>query len=332
MSEVGKATTGLVNRRDLVCALGDFREVVVPDRDEPNWWAGAPSVVYDGEGDGEDGEFWLAVRMRTAEGKRGSRGYELRILRSRDGDRFAVASKISRDDTGVAVFERPSLVLTPERKFRLYGCSSFLGSWAVWKLDDADDPTAFDPGTLEVVLHAPPRDTPAAALQGFKDPFVTHIGGRWHMFVIGEAHKSAARPYHFTSGDGVTWEPWPADLVGGKPGSFFSATGWHSWSTRPACVVPLGVGYLLAYEGSHLNWHDAVYNLATGLAYSPDLTHWHDLTPDAPLLVSTTPGNFHTWRYSHWLPVGGEMHVYWEGARPNDTFATRHAKFPLDSS
>jgi hypothetical protein len=44
------------------------------------------------------------------------------------------------------------------------------------------------------------------------------------------------------------------------------------------------------------------------------------LTPDSPLLVSTTPGKlFRTWRYSHWMLVDRELWVYAEVARPNQT-------------
>ncbi len=49
------------------------------------------------------------------------------------------------------------------------------------------------------------------------------------------------------------------------------------------------------------------------------------MTPDEPLLKSTTPGPYHTWRYSHWLPVGDRVHVYFEAARPNNTNETRLA-------
>ncbi len=314
------------DRTDIVEALGQFTTVVEPERDEPGWWAGAPSVAHDGN----TGEFWLAVRMRTAEGQRGSRGYELRILKSKNGKQFHLVKKIHRTEMDVSVFERPALIIKEDGKFTLYGCSSFMGQWAIWKLADVDDPSRLDPGTMEVIHHPPLNAGPEAALHGYKDPFIIRIKNRWHMTVIGEAHKIAARPYHFISQDGIAWEPWPADVLNGKPATFFEATGWHDWATRPACLVPQRVGTLLVYEGSHLNWHDSVYNLATGLAYSPDMTRWHDLTPDTPMLTSTTPGRFHTWRYSHWLPVDGTMHVFWEGAKPNDAFETRMATFPLD--
>ena len=315
-------------REDIVDKLSKFETVVEPDKNEPNWWAGAPSVAYDHN----SGEMWLATRMRTAEGRRGSRGYEIRILKSKDKKNFEVVRKIHRKELGVPVLERPSIVIRPDGKFSLYGCSPFLGQWTIWKLDDVAEPAEFDPESIDVVLHPPINETPQAALTGYKDPFLIRIGKKWHMTVIGEAHKCAARPYHFISDDGVEWNPWPTDIMNGKPATFFQATGWHDWATRPACLIPLKIGAILVYEGSHLNWHDAVYNLATGLAYSPDLVNWYDLTPKEPLLKSSTPGNFHTWRYSHWLPLDGKMYVFWEGARPNDTFATRMATFTLDDA
>ncbi|MBD3350328.1 MAG: hypothetical protein GF364_02475 [Candidatus Lokiarchaeota archaeon] len=318
----------LFDRTDLINALTDFKTIVEPEKDEENWWAGAPSVVFDAK----DHKFWLAVRMRTGEGRRGSRGYEIRILNSNNGEDFSIVKKIHRKEMDVQVFERPALIMLPNKKFRLYGCSSFLGQWVIWKLDDVEYPMDLDPTTMEIILHPPLSDGPSAALKGYKDPFVIWYKNKWHLTVNGEAHKTAARPYHFISHDGFEWAPWPNDVVNGKPATFFETTGWHNWVTRPACLIPLKIGVLLIYEGAHLNWHDAVYNLATGMAYSPDLTHWHDLTPDEPLLKSTTPGDFHTWRYSHWLPVEGEMYVYWEGARANNTFATRMAKFPLDDA
>lgn len=82
----------------------------------------------------------------------------------------------------------------------------------------------------------------------------------------------------------------------------------------------MGVGYLFIYEGSNSKWYDPVYNIATGLGFTFDLTNILDLTPDSPLLVSTTPSSFFsTWRYSHWMHVEEEIWVYAEVARPNLT-------------
>ena len=84
----------MINRQDIIDALSKFKTVVEPEKNEANWWAGGPSVAYDEH----NKEFWLAVRMRTAEGTRGSRGYEIRILKSKDGENFSIVKKIHRKD------------------------------------------------------------------------------------------------------------------------------------------------------------------------------------------------------------------------------------------
>ena len=49
-----------------------------------------------------------------------------------------------------------------------------------------------------------------------------------------------------------------------------------------------------------------------------------DLTPEAPLVVSTTPSeHFHTWRYSHWMWVDDELWAYAEVANPNESHEIR---------
>ena len=65
----------------------------------------------------------------------------------------------------------------------------------------------------------------------------TALEGRYHMLVIG-CQAEVERTYHFVSDDGETWEP-----VG--DGLAFRCTGWHNFYTRPACLVPMGVGYLV---------------------------------------------------------------------------------------
>ena len=106
--------------------------------------------------------------------------------------------------------------------------------------------------------------------------------------------------------------------------------GWHNFFTRPACVLAAPMGYYFFYEGSSHRWYDPGYNIATGLGHTIDLSSVTDLTPTAPLLRSTTPGDYHTWRYSTWLIVGDEMHVYAEVARPDNSNEIRRFVLPLD--
>jgi hypothetical protein len=242
---------------------------------------------------------------------------------SDDGRRYKQVHNVHRDDAGVPVFERPCLMRHPQSgKFRLYGCAGLKDGWTIIKFDDTDSPTEINPETLAPVL-APSQSTdPFVGTIGYKDPVVLVARGEWHMFVIGT--DKTERIWHFTSGDGVEWASASEHPV-------LENAGWHNYFTRPASVVPMPLGYLFVYEGSHTRWHDPIYNIATGLAYSPDLKTFIDLTPDQPLLRSTTPGDNHTWRYSHWMAVDDKMWVFWEAARPNNTNELRVATFDLDT-
>ena len=284
-----------------------YRVILEPERNEPHWWAGAPSVIRTA-----DGEFFLAARMREAVSPRGRRGYEIRILRSADGLEFSPLYTISRDQVGLGVFERPALAIDPATGlFRLYVCAAIEEHlWGILRFDDTDDLSRIDLDSLRPVLRPTAADEEHAMRRGYKDPFVIHAARRWHMFVIG--HDYVERAWHFVSPDGERWQEDPHNPV-------LDAGGWHNCFTRPACVLPTGAGYLLVYEGSSAGWYDPSYNIATGLAYTLDLSNVVDLTPDAPLLKSTTPGDYHTWRYSHWLRVDGQIYIYAEVARPNNT-------------
>jgi len=297
---------------EIVKALSEYKVVLEPDEDTPEWWAGAPSVVR-----AADGTFYLAARMREGISLPGKRGYEIRILRSEDGRHFEAINSITREAAGVPVFERPALVVDPATGlFRLYGCSGLEHGWTILKFDDVDDPASFDAATARPVLAAEHVDSNFARVTGYKDPVVFWDGDQWRMFVIG--CDVVERIHHFTSANGETWSP---------AGRVLENAGWHNFFTRPASVLPLAVGYLFVYEGSSIDWHDPVYNIATGLAYSPDLETFVDLTPDEPILRSTTPGDYSTWRYSHWMRVGDEIFVYFEAARPNKTNEVRVGVF-----
>jgi len=290
--------------------FAEYEVVLEPDKDEAEWWAGAPSVARD-----TLGVFWMAARMRTADAPYGLRGYEVRILRSEDGVKFTPVHRIKREDVPIPGFERPALVIDPRTGlFKLYACGPWKGGpWTIVKFDDVKDPREFKASTARPVI-APqakvlPRDMP---VEGYKDPVIVWAEGAFHAYLIGQ-HRGLERVYHFRSEDGETWAP-----VGSPYESIMRLDGWHDFFVRPASVVPLPFGYLFVYEGSNVKWYDPVYNVATGLGFTFDLHHVEDLTPRAPLLVSTTPSPlFRTWRYSHWLMVDGALWVYAEVGRPN---------------
>ncbi|NLE44239.1 MAG: hypothetical protein GX620_05925 [Chloroflexi bacterium] len=301
-----------MNLRSIVEALADYTVVLQPDRDVPEWWAGAPSVAVS-----PDGVFYLAARMREGDSPRGKRGYEIRILRSTDGLHFTPIHHIRREDVGVSGFERPALLWDHGTgAYRLYTCTGLQQGWVILRFDDSPDPGGFRPTTARTVLSASYPDDGFVHVTGYKDPIVFHDQRIWHMFVI--AIDRVERIRHFVSDTGDDWQPASA-------GPVMPNDGWHNFFTRPASVLPLSVGYLIVYEGSNLEWRDPVYNIATGLAYSPDLSSYFDLTPASPLLTSTTARDYHTWRYSAWVPRQGRIFVYFEAARPNNTNELRVA-------
>lgn len=114
--------------------------VLEPDHNEPEWWAGAPSVVR-----ANDGSFYLAARMREGMSPPGFRGYEIRILHSPDGVHFEPIHRIRREDAGLRGFERPALVIDPHTgAFKLYACTPGEQGWCILRFDDAKNPAAFD--------------------------------------------------------------------------------------------------------------------------------------------------------------------------------------------
>ena len=297
--------------------------ILEPDKDAADWWAGAPSVVRD-----PNGTFWLACRMRTADAPRGLRGYEIRILRSADGIHFKKVHRIPREAVPIPGFERPALLIDPKTgQFKLYGCGPWKGGpWSIIKFADVDDPTQFDPSSAKVVIAPQDKSYDRDIIpHEYKDPFIIHAGGMYHCYVIGVMRRTE-RIYHFQSADGEQWEP-----VGSPYQSIMGLTGWHDFYVRPASIVPVGVGFLFFYEGSNCAWYDPVYNIATGVGFTFDLHHITDVTPDAPLVGSTTPSErFHTWRYSHWMWVEDELWVYAEVAKPNESHEIRLFRLARD--
>ncbi len=290
----------------------DYEVILKPNKDEAEWWAGAPSVVRD-----RKGVFWLACRMRTADSPRGLRGYEVRILRSENGIHFEKAHRIKREEVPIPGFERPALLIDPQTgRFKLYGCGPWKkGPWCIIKFADEDHPTQFRPSSAKVVIAPLPKSYDRDVIvNGYKDPFILYAERAYHCYVIGVIRRTE-RLFHFHSRDGEQWEP-----MGSPYQPIMDLEGWHDFYVRPASVLSMGIGYLFIYEGSNNDWYDPVYNIATGLAFTFDLHNVIDLTPDSPLVISTTPSErFYTWRYSHWMHVDGEVWVYAEVAKLNDS-------------
>ncbi|MBP9902975.1 MAG: hypothetical protein KBH45_16060 [Verrucomicrobia bacterium] len=295
--------------------------VLAPDKDEAEYWAGAPSVARDAQG-----VFWLAARMRSPEFARSLRGYEIRLLRSTDGIHFERVKSIRRADVPIPGFERPALRFdSASKKFKLYACGPWReGPWAIIKFADADSPEKIDPTTARPVIQAPaPRYERDVSVTEYKDPVILQAEGKYHCYVIGYIRRNE-RIFHYISDDGEKWQP-----VGDVNAPVMDLTGWHNFFVRPSSVLPLGVGYLFVYEGSSTQWFDPVYNIGIGLGFTFDLHHVTELTPASPLALSTTPGSFHTFRYSDWHWVNGEIWVYAEVSKANSAHEIRLFRIPV---
>lgn len=293
----------------------NYDVVLEPDVNAPEYWAGAPSVVRD-----ENGIFWMAARMRSPERPRGLRGYEIRILRSDDGIHFKKVHRIGREEVPIPGFERPALLIDPNtKKFKLYACGPWQnGPWSIVKFNDADDPSRFIASTAKPVIQAPERQYERdVSVHEYKDPYIIYTQGKYHCYVIGYVRRNE-RIFHFISDNGEKWQP-----VGDVNQPVMDLSGWHNFFIRPSSVLPLGVGYLFIYEGSSTQWFDPVYNIGTGFGFTFDMHKITELTVDSPMALSTTPGNFYTWRYSDWHWINGEIWIYAEVSRENNSHEVR---------
>lgn len=289
----------------------EFITVLEPERDETDWWAGAPSVCMD-----DEGVVWLAARLREAYSPRGQRGYAIWIGKSEDGLHFEHVKTIHRDEVGTLSFERPSLLRDPlTGKFKLYYCRSGRPDpygWYIGKFDDVDHPSQFDPSTARAVLRFEIKEW------GVKDPYIINIGGLYHMFLIGYGINGHPRelPYLAISVDGERWEF--------KSNPILPSHGWHDFFTRPACLLPMPGVWVLYYEGSNSEWFDPVYNIAGGIAVSTDGgKSFTDITPTAPTLETATPGRYRTARYMDYLALEDRILFYYEAFRENDSAEVR---------
>lgn len=295
--------------------------VLKPDKDEAEYWAGAPSVVRD-----KDGIFWMAARMRSPEYPRGLRGYEIRILRSDDGIHFDKYHSIFREDVPIPGFERPALLIDPTtQKFKLYACGPWQnGPWSIIKFEDVSNLKDVDPTSAHTVIIPPVKKYARdVSVKEYKDPVIIFAGGKYHCYVTGYIRRNE-RLFHFISDDGENWNP-----VGNVNQPIMDLDNWHNFFIRPASVLPLGIGYLFVYEGSSTQWYDPVYNIGTGFGFTFNLHNIIDLTTESPLLLSTTPGDFYTFRYSDFIWVDGELWIYAEVAKENRSHEIRLTRISL---
>ncbi|MET8701726.1 hypothetical protein ABZW10_23070 [Kitasatospora sp. NPDC004723] len=312
--------------------------VRAPERPEPGYWAGCPSVRYEPDHD----RFLLTYRERRPRGAGGSggsggaggaadqdRGWRCAVAESRDGVEFRDLWSVERADLGSPSMERFAL-LRRDDDYLLH--LSYVDPVdRRWRIDAlrADTPEAFDLATRTPVLTAAGTGT-----EGVKDPYLLeHDGGvrlfatvsRSRAFTAGErARAHATADIHTT---GLTVQP--TALADSPDGLRFTAPpgraaevldvgpagAWDAYESRITAVLPDGSGgWLALYDGSADA--DGNYEERCGLAASADLRHWQRLTPDGPWLDV---------RYADVVAARGRWYLYYEWTRPDGAHELRVA-------
>ena len=302
------------------------RTVIEPPGGGPGWWAGACSAVYDDYA----GCFYLYYRLRKP--RELGRGAECRIARSDDGLRFTDIWCATKEQIETPSMERACLLAMPSGEWRLY--LSFVdpadGRWGI-DLMRAGRPDAFDPARRKPILTAD-----QIAAEGVKDPYVLIAGGlvmmivsyaptparpasRDEMHATGDVYNTGLTKSHSglaVSGDGLTFE-WKGDIL--SPGD-----GWDAYCARIGTLLHTPPVWTAFYDGSA--GVDQNYEEKTGLAVTLDLAHFERVTTREPALVS--PHASGSLRYADAVVAGGEIHYYYEYARPDGSHELRASVVP----
>jgi hypothetical protein len=292
-----------------------------PERPEPGYWAGAPSVLRDA------GRWWLTYRERRPRGVGLDRGWRAAVAVSEDGFAFDDVWEVRRTELESASMERFALVRSASG-YTLY--LSFVdpvdGRWRIDAID-ATDPARFDVSSRRAVLTAASTRT-----EGVKDPVLVVEGGLEHLF----ASVAASRPdlpgdAHATSdifNVGATTHPTGlATRAAGATGGDFEwqgvvlpvGDGWDRYQARLGSVVRVDTGWLGFYDGSAS--HEENYEERLGLATSADLRTWERRTPDRPWIAG--PGPSGSVRYASVHRVDGEWRFYIEVTREDGAHELR---------
>lgn len=296
--------------------------VIAPAGPGTGNWAGAPSVLYDGEA----GRFYLSYRVRRP---RPIRGGVAHIAQSDDGISFETVWTVTKEDLGTSSMERFALTKDPNGRWLLY-LSYVDPSGSRWCIDvvAADKPSQFDVSERQPLLRAD-----QVGVEGVKDPWVMVLGGTYYMLVSYAARVDVARSdldrRHATadiyntgltlsctglalSHDGLHYE-WAGDVLMPREGA------WDAYASRLGCLVPTDYGWFGYYDGAASV--EGNYEERTGLVHGGDLRTFHRLSLDGPSLVS--PVGSGGLRYADVLFCDGETRVYYECCREDGSHELR---------
>ncbi|GAB7193531.1 hypothetical protein NUM3379_42410 [Kineococcus sp. NUM-3379] len=195
----------------------------------PGWWAGAPSSAPL-----PGGGVALAYRER-----RGHDGTDRNVLAvSADGEAFEDVGSLDSARFGARWVERPTLLRTPQGRWRLYVCCASRTGPAWWiEALEADDLAALPDAPSRVVLDG-------GGDVAVKDPVVVLRDGSWQAWVCCHlldepGADDRMRTDLATSTDGWTWT-WRGTVLEGTAGT------WDARGARVTSVLPDGT---VRYDG-----------------------------------------------------------------------------------
>lgn len=274
------------------------RTVVEPPGRGMGFWAGAPSVLHDGE------NFYLYYRLRSPR----ERGFECRIAKSRDGLNFTDIWSARKEDFGALSVERACLTLGLDGLWRLYISYESVeeGRWVI-DLMEADSPERFDPKERLSALR------PLGGWVGHvKDPYVVTLGHLYVMFVSFHPERwGSSNTGLATSGDGRRWT-WRGEV-------FPHGREWDTGVSRVTSVLYVPPVFYVFYDGGEDMRSSTEERV--GLAVSLDLKNFQRVSEFEPLF--TSPHASGSVRYLDAVQVGDEVWFYYEWAREDGSHELR---------
>lgn len=293
--------------------LSKYQVIAGSQSEGKGYWTGGCSSLKD-----KNGMIYLAYRVRNPK----ERGYKLCIASSQDGTNFTMVKSMSKQDFGpLDSLERPCLLQDPQTgKYKLYLSLDRKGEWFIYKLEDTDSPSLFDPTTARKVLSPSSENGDSRKV---KDPYIINFAGLWYMFYSGSGKGPEEDTFLAISQDGERWKK-----VGEK---ILSRGNWHNYHTRASCLIPVQSGFLLFYEGSNFSWYKPQFNLNIGLAFTFNMRDFLDLTLEKPCFSSPTSGKFSTVRYLDYAQMKNKIFFYYEVANKDGSFELRVSKIGIEN-
>jgi len=272
--------------------------------DGPGFWVGGSSAIE------VDGVMYLAYRTRQPIEL--GRGQGVIVAKSIDGVHFETLCMVTKDYMDAESLERPTLIYTPDGKWRLYLSCATTGTkhWRV-ELLEADEPSKFVGSERRMIL-------PGDDKWGVKDTVIQLYEGQWHLWAtmhpldIPDAEDRMVTDYA-TSDDGLEWA-WRGTALAPTPEST-----WDKRGTRITAVHMSDEGVVAFYDGRTSAAEN--YDERTGIAVGETPDRLESVTPAGPVGESADGKALRYLDLVH-LHDGG-FRLYYELAKPDGSHELR---------